>query len=219
LSASTDVQPFAPVSRSMARTSRSSASNPSHDDDVPLQPMTWHRAWDSSVAACITPGVSNWASAPSLSAIRVTANRPKCALTPAKPRSMSQVTGSSTVLDEGVSMPSRTRSIGKHSLSYVPVQARNRPLVGVEAHVVHPFVARAIDRGLGGAEHRKFKRSIGESSALFKPTGPGVNPTAPLDPRSRGPRPSIHGQTRRLEAQPDTARAARTVARPGSHGS
>ena len=36
--------------------------------------------------------------------------------------------------------------------------------------------------------------SIGISNALFKPTGPGVNPTAPLDPRSRGPRRSIHGQ-------------------------
>jgi hypothetical protein len=61
--------------------------------------------------------------------------------------------------------------------------------------------------------------STGNSNALFKPTGPGVNPTAPLDPRSRGSRTSMHGQTRRLEAQPDTSRAARTAARPGSHGS
>ncbi len=64
----------------------------------------------------------------------------------------------------------------------------------------------------------RHERSTGNSNARFKPTGPGANPTAPLDPRSRGPRPSIRGQTRRLEAQPDTSRAARTVERPGSHG-
>jgi hypothetical protein len=62
-----------------------------------------------------------------------------------------------------------------------------------------------VNRSATGREHRKFKRP------LQAPQAQGQPDTTP-DPRSGA---SIHGQTRRLEARPDTSRAASHGRAPG----
>src|SRR5581483_6338156 len=69
--------------------------------------MTSTLACASSSAARRISLWSNCAFEDSDSAISVTLKREKCAETPSAPDSIAQVTGSSAVFDEGVSMPSR----------------------------------------------------------------------------------------------------------------
>src|SRR5580692_8096866 len=97
--------PVDAVMRSHKRTSR---SNPSQLADVPFQATTSTLACARSSAARRISSSSNWRCADSDNAISVTLKREKCAETPAMPASIAFVIGSSAVLDEGVSMPSRT---------------------------------------------------------------------------------------------------------------
>src|SRR4029079_562995 len=94
--------------RSHNRTSR---SKPSQPDDVPFQAITLTFACASNSAAARISESSNCASAGPDNAISVTLKREKCAVTPSRPASIAAVTGSSTVFDDGVSIPSRTRSV------------------------------------------------------------------------------------------------------------
>jgi hypothetical protein len=110
----------------MASHSCSSRSVPSQPADVPFQAITWQRACDSRRAARRISSGANWASACGLSAISVTAKRPKCALASGTSASIAVVTGSSTVFDEGVSMPSRVRFIGSWSPRAVSVRLVHR---------------------------------------------------------------------------------------------
>ena len=98
--------PVACVMRSHSATSR---SKPSQPDDVPFQAITSTLACASSSAARRISESSNCASALSESAISVTLKREKCALTSGRPEIIAVVTGSRMVLEEGVSIPSRTR--------------------------------------------------------------------------------------------------------------
>ena len=70
--------------------------------------MTSTRACARSSAAARIAWSSNCASASPVSAISVTRKREKCTDTSGKPASILMVTGSSVVLDDGVSMPRRT---------------------------------------------------------------------------------------------------------------
>lgn len=100
-----------PVASVIRWHSRTSASNPNQPEDVPFQAITSMRAWASSAAAARIGPSSNCASAVPDSAISVTGKRPKCADTSGNPASIAAVTGSSTVLEDGVNMPSRTRRV------------------------------------------------------------------------------------------------------------
>jgi hypothetical protein len=98
----------APVLSVIAAHSRSSVSNPSHAADVPFQAITSTLASASSRAASRIGGRSNWRCELFDSEISVTRNRLKCALAPGRSASMAAHSGSSTVFDDGVSMPSLT---------------------------------------------------------------------------------------------------------------
>ena len=111
-----------PVASVMRRHRRSSASKPSQPDDVPFQPITSTLACASSSAARSISLSSNWPSACWSSAISVTRNRLKCALASGSPAIMAVVTGSSVVLDDGVSMPSMTRRSFKAFMAMIPSQ-------------------------------------------------------------------------------------------------
>ena len=63
----------------------------------------------SKRAASRIGALSNWPGACGLSEISVTRKRPKSAGTSGKLASMAEVSGSSAVFEEGVSMPSSTR--------------------------------------------------------------------------------------------------------------
>ena len=108
-SASMEVQAGMPVSALMVSHSRSSASKPSQPAEVPFQPITSSLASASSRAASRKGASSNWPSACGFSEISVTRKRPKWAVTSGSPASMALVTGSSTVFDEGVSIPISVR--------------------------------------------------------------------------------------------------------------
>ncbi len=112
-SASTDVHAGTPVVSVMRRHRRSSVSNPSQLADVPLQPIVWTRASVSSSAARRISRSSNCAFASSESAIWVTRKRPKCAVASGMPAIIAVVIGSSRVLDDGVSIPSSRRPVGR----------------------------------------------------------------------------------------------------------
>src|SRR6202012_4478988 len=64
-----------------------------------------------SSAAAMIGRSSNCASASPVKAISVTRNREKCTDTPGRPASIAAVTGSSVVLDDGVSMPRRIGAV------------------------------------------------------------------------------------------------------------
>jgi hypothetical protein len=74
--------------------------------------MTSTRASASNRAAAKMFASSNCDKACADKAISVTGKREKCTDTSPMPASMACVIGSSTVLDDGVSMPMRTRRIG-----------------------------------------------------------------------------------------------------------
>ena len=151
-----------PVRCSMAEHSARSESNPSQPAEVPFQQITSTRASASSAAASSLGPSSNCASARSLSAISVTRKRLKCAETWGASASMAKLIGSSTVFDEGVSIPSRTRSLTALSPSLFRHQSRaafaafdrcsslSRP-----ARFDNPEGRRKIDHGLGGVGHRQ----------------------------------------------------------------
>ena len=96
-----------PVRSVMRAHSRRSASKPSQPEEVPLQPITSTLASASSSAAARILLSSNWPSACADSAISVTLKREKWALQPGTPAASALVSGSSAVLDEGVSTPRR----------------------------------------------------------------------------------------------------------------
>ena len=76
---------------------------------VPLQPITSTRASASNLAASRILLSSNCPRAWSWSEISVTVKREKCAETPGSSLTIALVSGSSNVLEEGVSMPRRMR--------------------------------------------------------------------------------------------------------------
>src|SRR3954453_5152138 len=86
---------------------RSSRSNPSQLAEVPFQAITSTLASARSSAARRISLSSNCASDCWDRAISVTRNREKCAVTSGSSDSIAKVTGSSTVFDEGVSIPRR----------------------------------------------------------------------------------------------------------------
>src|SRR4051812_18205959 len=102
------VMPVACVMRSHSRTSR---SKPSQPDEVPFQAITLTFACASSSAARRISESSNCASAGPDNAISVTLKREKCAVTSGSPETIAVVTGSKTVLEDGVSIPRKTRSV------------------------------------------------------------------------------------------------------------
>ncbi len=73
--------------------------------------MTSTRASASSSAAARILLSSNWPSACADSEISVTLKREKCALQPGTAAASALVSGSSAVLDEGVSTPRRTEEV------------------------------------------------------------------------------------------------------------
>src|SRR5450830_53183 len=114
--ASTEVQAGMPVASVMRRHRRSSASKPSQPEEVPFQPMLCTLACDSNSAARRISLSSNCASAWFDKAISVTRKRPKWALASGMSAIMAVVTGSSVVLEDGVSMPSKVRCVMAISL-------------------------------------------------------------------------------------------------------
>src|SRR3954454_1774678 len=119
--------PVAPVIRSQSRTSR---SKPSHPDEVPFQAITLTLACASSSAAARISVSSNCASAGPDSAISVTLKREKCAVTSGRPAIIAVVTGSRIVLEDGVSIPRKTRSVINNSVCRARAhwsQSRERP--------------------------------------------------------------------------------------------
>jgi len=110
--ASTEVPVLAPVVAVIAAHRSRSRSRPSQPDDVPFHTMASTLASASSKAASRIGCRSNCASAAVDSEISVTRKRPKCTVTSGKPASIAVVTGSSTVLEDGVSMPMRLCSEG-----------------------------------------------------------------------------------------------------------
>src|SRR5436305_1139458 len=119
--------PVAPVIRSQSRTSR---SKPSQPDDVPFQAITLTSASASSSAAAKISASSNCASAGPDSAISVTLKREKCAVIPGSPALIAVVTGSRIVLEDGVSIPRKTRAVIDNSVCCARVhssQSRERP--------------------------------------------------------------------------------------------
>jgi len=79
----------------------------SQDPLVPFQQMAWTLASASRSAAATTGDRSNCDREPSPRSIATTRKRAKCAEAPGSAASMAAVSGSSTVLEEGVSMPRR----------------------------------------------------------------------------------------------------------------
>src|SRR3954451_1233874 len=113
--------PVAPVIRSQSRTSR---SKPSHPDEVPFQAITLTLACASSSAAARISVSSNCASAGPDSAISVTLKREKCAVTSGSPAIIAVVTGSRVVLEDGVSIPRKTRSVIDNSVCRARAHSR-----------------------------------------------------------------------------------------------
>ena len=109
LSASTEVQQRTPVSCSMRAHKARSASKPNQPEEVPFQAITSTFASASSKAASTMGCSANWLKACDSSEIAVTRKRAKCTETSGRPASIAEVSGSSAVFEDGVSMPRRTR--------------------------------------------------------------------------------------------------------------
>src|SRR5574341_1341991 len=133
-SASTEEQARTCVRASMARQSSRSRSKPSHPAEVPVQQIEWQCASARSSAAASIGSSWNWPSACWPRLISVTRKRPKCGVTSGNPASMRAVTGSSVVLDEGVSIPRNRRSLFPISVSELPRQPGHD---GGELHAQH----------------------------------------------------------------------------------
>ena len=102
-----DEHALTPVRASISAISARSVSNPSQPEDVPFQQMDCTCASAKSSAAASMGSLVNWLRASSSIDIFSTRNRAKCAEASGKSASIAAVRGSSTVLDDGVSMPKR----------------------------------------------------------------------------------------------------------------